>query len=326
MKCRHGKLLRAVCAASLVAAAWPVASHAQGYPTKPVRVIIPFGAGGSTDVLIRIVASKLPDSLGQQVVIDNRTGAGGMIGTEIAAKANPDGYTLLGTGSPHAIFPNLYKKLSYNPLKDFAPIMQIASQPYGLAVHPSLPVKTVNDLIALAKKEPGKHNYASSGQGGAMHLFQALFVSMAGINVVHVPYKGSGPVRADLIGGQVKIGCLGLSSILPHHKANQLRIIAVTTAKRSPELPDVPSIGETLKGYDAALWTGFLAPAGTPAAAIKRLHKDISQLLQTPEIRTAFQRAGTDIVATDPKSFGEFVKVEYQKWGKVIRDLNLQVN
>ena len=326
MICRHGKLLRAVCAASLVAAAWPVASHAQGYPTKPVRVIIPFGAGGSTDVLIRIVASKLPDSLGQQVVIDNRTGAGGMIGTEIAAKANPDGYTLLGTGSPHAIFPNLYKKLSYSPLKDFTPIMQIASQPYGLAVHPSLPVKTVNDLIALAKKEPGKHNYASSGQGGAMHLFQALFVSMAGINVVHVPYKGSGPVRADLIGGQVKIGCLGLSSILPHHKANQLRIIAVTTAKRSPELPDVPSIGETVKGYDAALWTGFLAPAGTPAAAIKRLHKDISQLLQTPEIRTAFQRAGTDIVATDPKSFGEFVKVEYQKWGKVIRDLNLQVN
>jgi tripartite-type tricarboxylate transporter receptor subunit TctC len=315
MKRRHSRLLQAVCAASLVATAWPVATHAQAYPTRPVRVVIPFGAGGSTDVLIRIVANKLPETLGQQVVIDNRTGAGGMIGTDIVAKSNPDGYTILGTGSPHAIF-----------LKDFTPIINIASQPYGLAVHPSLPVKSVSDLIALAKKEPGKHNYASSGQGGAMHLFQALFTSMAGVDMVHVPYKGSGPVRADLIGGQVRIGCLGLSSILPAHKAGQLRIIAVTTAKRSPELPDVPSIGETLKGYDAALWTGFLAPTGTPPAAIKRLHQDISKMMQTPEIKTAFERAGADIVIMDPKPFGEFVKAEYQKWGKVIRDLKLQVN
>jgi tripartite-type tricarboxylate transporter receptor subunit TctC len=326
MKDRHGRLLRAVCAASLVAAAWPVATHAQGYPTRPVRVVVPFGAGGSTDVLIRLVANKLPEHLGQQVVIDNRTGAGGLIGTDIVAKSAPDGYTILGTGSPHAIFPNLYKKVPYNPLKDFDPIMEIADQPYGLTVHPSLPVKTVSDLIALAKKEPGKHNYASSGQGGAMHLFQALFTSMAGVNMVHIPYKGSGPVRADLIGGQIKIGCLGLSSILPAHKAGQLRIIAVTTAKRSPELPDVPSIGETLKGYDAALWTGFLAPHGTPPAVIKRLHQDISKVMQTPEIRTAFERAGATVKLTEPKAFGEFVKIEYQKWGKVIRDLNLQVN
>ena len=324
MNAKKGRWPQAACAALLLALAGAVA--AQGYPNRPVRVVIPFGAGGSTDVLIRIVANKLPETLGQQVVIDNRTGAGGMIGTDIVAKSNPDGYTILGTGSPHAIFPNLYKKVPYDTLKDFTPIINIASQPYGLAVHPSLPVKSVPDLIALAKKEPGKHNYASSGQGGAMHLFQALFTSMAGVNMVHIPYKGSGPVRADLIGGQVKIGCLGLSSILPAHKAGQLRIIAVTTAKRSPELPDVPSIGETLKGYDAALWTGFLAPTGTPAAAIKRLHQDISKMMQTPEIRTAFERAGADIVLMDPKPFGEFVKVEYQKWGKVIRDLNLQVN
>ena len=299
---------------------------AQAYPTKPVRVVIPFGAGGSTDVLIRIVVAKLPEVLGQQVVIDNRTGAGGLIGTEIVAKSNPDGYTLVGTGSPHTIFPNLYKKVPYDTLKDFAPIMQIASQPYGLTVHPSLPVKSVKELIALAKKEPGKHNYASSGQGGAMHLFQAMFASMAGINIVHIPYKGSGPVRADLLGGQVKIGCLGLSSIINNHKAGQVRIIAVTTAKRSPELPDVPSIAETLPGYDAALWTGFLAPRGTPAAVINRLYQEISKVLQTPEMRTAFERAGADIVIMDPKVFGEFLKVEYQKWGKVIRDLNLQVN
>jgi len=299
---------------------------AQAYPTKPIRVIIPFGAGGSTDVLVRIVATKMPEGLGQQVVIDNRTGAGGMIGTDIASKSNPDGYTLLGTGSPHAIFPHLYKNVPFHALNDFAPIMQIASQPYGLAVHPSLPVRSVKDLIALAKKEPGTHNYASSGQGGAMHLFQALFVSMAGIDIVHVPYKGSGPVRADLLGGQVKIGCLGLSSIIQHHQAGQLRIIAVTTAKRSPELPDIPAIAETLPGYDAALWTGFLAPRGTPAAAVQRVQGELTRLLQTPEVRNAFQRAGTDIVMADPKAFGEFLKVEYAKWGKVVRDLKLQAN
>jgi tripartite-type tricarboxylate transporter receptor subunit TctC len=314
---------------SLVAAAVGLAAGgaalAQEYPNRPIRVVIPFGAGGATDVVIRIVAQKMPEVLGQQVVIDNRTGAGSMIGTDIVAKSNPDGYTLLGAGSPVAIVPNLYKNVPYNVRKDFTPIMQIASQPYGLVVHPSLPVKTVRDLIELAKREPGKHNYASSGQGGAMHLFQALFTSMAGIDMVHVPYKGSGPVRADLIGGQIKIGCLGVSSILPQHKAGQLRIIAVTTAKRSPELPDVPSIAETLPGYDAALWTGFMAPAGTPASAINRLHRDITKLLQTAEVRTALQRTGSDVVATDPRSFGRFFEEELEKWGKVIRELKLQV-
>ncbi|HEY7742677.1 MAG TPA: tripartite tricarboxylate transporter substrate binding protein [Burkholderiales bacterium] len=299
---------------------------AQSYPTKPIRVIIPFGAGGSTDVLVRIVAAKMPEGLGQQVVIDNRTGAGGMIGTDIAAKSNPDGYTVLGTGSPHAIFPHLYKKVPFHALNDFSPIMQIASQPYGLVVHPSLPIRSVKDLIALAKKEPGKHNYASSGQGGAMHLFQALFVSMAGIDMVHVPYKGSGPVRSDLLGGQIKIGCLGLSSIIQHHHAGQLRIIAVTTAKRSPELPDIPAIAETLPGYDTSLWTGFLVPRGTPAAAVKRLHGELTRLLRTTEVRSLYQKAGTDVVMTDPKAFGEFLKVEYATWGKVVRDLKLQVN
>lgn len=313
-------------AGALVTAAVSWGWAAESYPNKPVRMIIPFGAGGSTDVLIRIVATRMPDALGQQVVIDNRTGAGGLIGTDIAAKSNPDGYTLLATGSPHVIVPNLYKTVPFDVLKDFSPIMQIASQPYGLAVHPSLPVKTVKELIALAKKEPGKHNYASSGQGGAMHLFQALFTSMANIDMVHVPYKGSGPVRGDLLGGQVKIGCLGLSSIIQHHQAGQLRIIAVTTAKRSPELPDIPTIAETLPGYDASLWTGLLAPRGTPAVVIKRLQGELTRILKTAEVRTAYQRAGTDIVATDPKAFNDFLGVEYAKWGKVVRDLKLQVN
>ncbi len=323
---RKAILSRLACAGGLVMAAVSWGWAAESYPSKPIRMIIPFGAGGSTDVLVRIVAAKMPEALGQQVVIDNRTGAGGLIGTDLVAKANPDGYTLLGTGSPHAIFPNLYKTVPFHPLNDFAPIMQIASQPYGLVVHPSLGVKSVKELIALAKKEPGKHNYASSGQGGAMHLFQALFVSMAGIDIVHIPYKGSGPVRADLLGGQVKIGCLGLSSIIENHRAGQVRIIAVTTAKRSPELPDIPSLAETLPGYDASLWTGFLAPRGTPAVAIKRLHQELTKLLQTADVQKAFQRAGTDIVATDPKAFGEFLRVDYARWGKVVRDLKLQVN
>jgi tripartite-type tricarboxylate transporter receptor subunit TctC len=310
-----------------LALALGIASPASGqdYPTKPIRIIVPFGAGGSADVLIRIVTNRLPAVLGQQVIIDNRTGAGGLLGTSIAAQAMPDGYTLLGTATPHSIVPHLYKNAPYDPLKAFAPIAQIASQPYGLVVHPSLGVTSVKDLIALAKKEPGKHNYASSGQGGAMHLFQALFVSMAGIDLVHIPYKGSGAVRADLQGGQVKIGCIGLSSILPAHKAGQLRIIAVTTAKRSAVLPDVPSLAETLPGYDASLWTGFIAPAGTPAAVIDRLHREIAKLLQSAEVQTAFQRAGTDVVSTDPEAFGAFLVSEDAKWGKVVRDLKLQV-
>jgi len=311
-------------AAPLLAAAVPAA--AQQYPTKPVRMIIPYSAGGATDVVVRIVANKLPELLGQQVVIDNRVGAGSMIGTEIAAKSSPDGYTLVGAGTPHVIVPHLYKKVAYDALKDFAPIMQIGTQPYGLTVHPTLGVKSVKELIDLAKKSPGKINYASSGNGGAQHLFQAMFVSMAKIDMVHIPYKGSGPARADLLGGQVKVGCLGISSIIGHHKAGQMRIIAVTSAKRSPELPDVPAIAETVPGYDAQLWTGFLAPRGTPAVAINRIQRDVTKFLQTPEAKTAFDRVGTYIVTSEPKSFSAFLQDEYVKWGKVVRDVKLQIN
>ena len=302
------------------------AMAAEAYPTKPVRVIVPFGAGGSADVLTRIVTGRLPERLGQQVVIDNRTGAGGLIGTDIAAKSVPDGYTLLATGTPHVIFPHLHSKVPYRPLEDFAPIMQTSSQPYGLVVHPSLGVSSVKELIALAKKAPGKYNYASSGQGGAMHLFQALFVKMADIDIVHVPYKDSGPVRADLLGGQIKIGCLGLSSILPSHRSGQLRIIGVTSARRSPELPDVPAIAETLPGYEAVLWTGLLAPRGTPAAAMKRIQTEVTKVLEAPEVRAAYQKAGTDVIATDPQAFGELLRTEFAKWGKVVRDIGLKAN
>ena len=322
---RRRRITGALCAAaSLLTISLP--AQGQEYPNKPIRMIIPFSAGGATDVVIRIVAMKLPDLLGQQVVIDNRTGAGGLIGTDIAAKSAADGYTILATGTPHVIVPNLYKKVPFDPLKDFAPIMEFATQPYGLTVHPSLGVSSVKELIALAQKQPGKINYASSGQGGAQHLFQAMFVSMAKVDMVHVPYKGSGPARADLLGGQVKVGCLGISSVISNHKAGQLRIIAVTSAKRVPELPDTPSIAESLPGYDAALWNGLLMPRGTPAVAIKRIHQDVTKLLQMHDIQAAFGRVGSYVHATDPKSFGEFLKAENAKWGRVVRELKLQVN
>ncbi len=296
------------------------------YPNKSIRMIIPYGAGGATDVVLRIVAGRLPESLGQQVVIDNRTGAGGLIGTEAVAHAIADGYTLLGTGTPHVILPHLYKKVPFNALEDFAPVMQIGRQPYGLTVHPSLSVKSVRELIALARKHPGKINYASSGNGGAQHLFQALFVSMAKIDMVHIPYKGSGQVRADLLGGQVEISCLGISSVINNHKAGQLRIIAVTGAQRSPELPDIPSIGETVPGYDAQLWIGLLMPRATPAVALNRIHQDVSRLLQQPDVKTAFERVGTYVEATNPRDFGAHLKSEFAQWGKVVRDIKLQVN
>lgn len=222
--------------------------------------------------------------------------------------------------------PNLYKKVKFDALADFAPIMQIGSQPYGLTVHPSLSVKSVKELIALARLHPGKINYASSGNGGAQHLFQAMFVSMANINMLHIPYKGRGQVRADLVAGQIEVGCLGISSIINNHKAGQLRIIGVTSAKRSPELPDIPSIAETVPGYDAQLWTGLLAPRRTPAAAISRIHQDVTRLLQLAEVKTAFDRVGTYVVATDPKAFGEYLQAEFSKWGKVVREVKLQIN
>jgi tripartite-type tricarboxylate transporter receptor subunit TctC len=289
-------------------------------------MIVPYSAGGATDIVTRIVALKLPEFLGQQIVIDNRPGAGSLIGTDIAAKALPDGYTLLAIGSPHVILPHLHKKLPYDALKDFTPIMQFGDQPYALTVHPSLGVSSVKELIALAQKQPGKINYASSGNGGAQHLFAAMFVSMAKIDMVHIPYKGSGPARADLLGGQVKVGCLGIASVISNHKAGQVRIIAVTSAKRSRELPDVPSIGETVPGYDASLWQGLLAPRGTPAAVIGRIQRDVTKLLQMPDVQAAFERAGTYTVATNSKAFGELLKIEFDKWGKVVREINLTVD
>ena len=315
-------LFTATISMSFAAPGW----SAQGYPERPVRLIVPYSAGGATDIVARIVAQKLPEFLGQQVVIDNRPGAGGLIGTDTVAKAAPDGYTLLTASTPHVILPHLHKTIPFDALKDFAPIMQFGDAPYALTVHPSLGVSSVKELVALAQKQPGVINYASSGNGGAQHMFAALLVSMAKVNMVHIPYKGSGPARADLLGGQVKVGMLGIASVLPNHKAGQVRIIAVSSAKRAQEIPDIPSVAETIKGYDASLWQGLAAPRGTPRAVIERLQREVTRALESPDVRTAFDRSGTYVAATNPKALGELMRSDLEKWGRVAKEINLRVD
>jgi tripartite-type tricarboxylate transporter receptor subunit TctC len=321
-------LLSRLAAAGLACAAFAVhAQPADNYPVRPVRMLIPFSPGGATDVPGRIVAQKLSERLGQQVVVDNRPGAGGIVATEVVATAQPDGYTILMTATPFAISPAIYKKLPYHPLRDFAPVMQFGSAPNTLVVHPALAAKSVQELLQLARAQPGKIDWASSGTGGAQHLFGALFTSMAKIDMTHVPYKGSGPATTDLLGGQVKVGFPGIAIALPHHKGARLRILAVTSAKRSPQAPDVPSLHEAgVPGYDATLWLGIAAPRGTPPAIIARLNAEVSKALQAPEVRQQFASTGTDAVTSTPEEFGAFVKNEIEKWARVVREAGVTAN
>lgn len=316
-------------AAAVVAFAIAIApaGAAQNYPTKPIRMIIPFAAGGATDTPARIMAAKLSERLGQQIVVDNRPGAGGALGTAAAARAEADGYTVLMTATPFVLSPHLYKKLSYDPLKDFVQVTQFGAAPNVVVVHPSLPAKSVKELVALAKGQPGKLDWASSGSGGAQHLFGELFMSMAGVKVTHVPYKGSGAATADLLGGQVKIGFPGIAIALPHHKAGRLHALGVTTAQRSPQMPDVPSISEAgIAGYEATFWLGMSLPAGAPRAIIEKLYRETTTLLQSPEVIEGFRRSGTDTAPSNPAQFRKFILSEYAKWGKVIRDVGIKAN
>ena len=302
-----------------------MAGAAQGYPERPIRMIIPFAAGGATDVPARIATAKLADRLGQQIVVDNRPGQGGALGTAVAAKAEPDGYTVLMTATPFVLSPHIYKKLSYDPLKDFVPVTQFGAAPNVLVVHPSLGAKSVKDVIALAKSQPGKLDWASSGTGGFQHLSGALFMTMADVKTVHISYKGSGAAIADMLGGQVKIGFPGIAIALTHHNAGRLRALGVTTAKRSPQMPDIPSIAEAgLTGYDATFWMGLTVPKGTPKAIIDRLYKETTALLQSPDIVTAFRKAGTEPAPSNPEQFRKFIAAEYAKWGKVIREAGIK--
>jgi tripartite-type tricarboxylate transporter receptor subunit TctC len=304
-------------AAALV---YTTAAHAQSYPQKPIRLVAPFAPGGGTDILARLVGQKASEMLGQQLIVDNRGGAGGTIGTDIAAKAPPDGYTLILVSASHAINPGLYHKLPYDSVSDFAPITQIATSPGILVVNPSLPVKSVKDLIALARAKPGQINYASAGSGTPPHLAGELFNVMAKIDMVHVPYKGNAPAFTDVIGGQVSLIFPTMPSAMPFIKSGKLRPIAVTSAKRSPAAPDIPTIAESgLPGYEATSWYGILAPARTPPQMVARLHEVLVSVIGAPDMKDKLAAQGLDPVGNTPQQFAAVIKSEIVKWTKVVK-------
>jgi len=300
---------------------------AQGWPSRPIRMVVPLSPGGFADVPGRILAARLSSLLGYNVFVENRPGAGGTIGADFVAKSAPDGYTLLFTGTPHVISAWIYKKLPYDPLKDFEPVALVASGPYVLVVNPQLPVHSIRELIAAAKAQPGKIDYASSGNGSAQHLVSALFASMAGIELNHVPYKGSGPAMQDLLGGQVKVSFAGIPNVLPHVKAGRLRALAVSTPQRSPDLPDVPTAAEAgVPGYQATLWLNLAAPAGTPGEIVQRIYAETAKALQDAELQQSFRAAGVEASPMSPQELAGFMRGEYEKWGRVVRDTGATVN
>ena len=318
-------MLKAIVAAVLAVSS--VAAVAQSYPSRPVRIVVPLSAGGFADTPARLLAPRLSEQMGRQFFIENKPGAGGTIGADFVAKSPPDGYNLLLTGTPHVISPWLYSKLQYEPLKDFAQISVVASGPYALVVNADLPAKSVRELIELARSQPGRIDYASSGNGSAQHLVSALFNSMAGIDLNHVPYKGSGPAMQDLVSGQVKVSFAGIPNVLSHIKAGRLRILAVSTAKRWPELPEVPTVAEAgVNGYEATLWLNLAAPAGTPQDILQRLHAETTKALQDPEVQQSFRRAGVEATVMPRQDIDPFIRAEYEKWGAVVKATGAKVN
>jgi tripartite-type tricarboxylate transporter receptor subunit TctC len=319
LQCAALAALLTVC----VSGAW-----AQAYPTKPIRLVVPFPAGGTTDILAREVGQRLSVTLAQPVVIDNRPGAAGNIGSELVAKSAPDGYTLLMcTVSTHAINPNLYAKMPFDHVKDFVPVILVAGVPNVLEVTPALPVNSVADLIKLAKEKPGQINFASSGSGTSIHLSGELFKTMAGVDMTHVPYKGSAPAITDLMGGQVQVMFDNLPSSLQQIKAGKLRAIAVTSAKRAPALPDVPTIAESgLPGFEATSWFGIVAPAGTPPAIIARINADVNQWLQSSEAKEKLLAQGAAAAGGTPEQFAAHIRSETEKWAKVVKASGAKVD
>jgi len=301
---------------------------AQTYPARPVRIVVPLSPGGFADTPARMLAPRLSEQMGRQFFVENKPGAGGTIGADFVAKSAPDGYTLLLTGTPHVISAHLYKKMPYDALKDFTHIALIASGPYALVVNPQkLAVGSVRELVAAAKAQPGKIDYASSGNGSAQHLVGALFNSMAGIDLNHVPYKGSGPAMQDLIAGQVGVSFAGVPNVLGHVKAGRLRVLGVTTAKRWSELPDVPTLAEAgVAGYEATLWLNISGPAGMPAEIVQRLNGEIARALRDPEVQNNFRAAGVEATSMGPQELSAFMRAEYEKWGRVVRDTGATVN
>ncbi|HET7596884.1 MAG TPA: tripartite tricarboxylate transporter substrate binding protein [Burkholderiales bacterium] len=297
---------------------------AQNYPSRPIRIIAPSGAGGPVDVICRTVSQALSDVLGQQIVVDNRVGAAGLIGTEIVAKAPPDGYTLLfGFSGPLAIVPNLNPNTPYDPLKDLVPISQVAAAPYVLLVHPSVPAKTVKQLVALAKSRPGKLNFSSGGTGVGIHMAGELFKLAAGVNIVHVPYKGAAPAMTALMAGEVDMMFNGLSPALPHIRTGKLRALAVGGEQRSPLLPELPTVKESGFDFNTTGWYGVVAPKGTPPAVVNALYKGLQQALNSPQLKAQFTKLAVESVGSSPQEFSGLIAGELQKWAKVIKAAGL---
>jgi tripartite-type tricarboxylate transporter receptor subunit TctC len=304
------------------------AAVAQDYPNRPVRIVVPLSPGGFADTPTRMLAPRLSEQMGKQFFVDNRPGAGGTIGWDFVAKQPPDGYTLAVTGSTHLISSHLYKNLGYDAFKDFTHITMMASGPYVLVVNPKkLPVASVRELIAAAKAKPGAIDYASSGNGSSQHLVGALFNAMTGVQLNHVPYKGSGPAMQDLLAGEVGVSFAGVPNVLGQVKAGRLRALAVTTPKRWVELPDVPTMAEAgVPDYEATLWLSISGPAGMPAPIVQRLYTEIAKALQDPELQKSFRTGGVEAMAMPPTELNAYMRTEYEKWGRVVKETGATVN
>jgi len=314
--------LRHLTGATIGCLIWSAAApvHAQQYPSRPVRVVVPFAPGGAVDLVARTVAPRLNEALGQPVVVDNRGGAGGTIGTDIVAKARPDGHTLLVASMGVAVNAVLYPKLPYDTLKDLATVTTLGEQPNIVVVHPSVPAKSISELLVLAKSRPGQISYASGGVGSNTHLVTVLFVQMAKVDLLHVPYKGLGPAIADLVGGQVQLAVSNVSTALPHVKSGRLRLLAVTSGKRIPSFPDTPTVNESgVPGYESSGWYGLWAPAGTPQSILGTLNRETTKILNSAAIQEQFDAQGLQPIPTSPEAFGKRLREEIRKWGPVVR-------
>jgi len=306
--------------------ALPRIARAQAYPTRPVRIIVPFAPAGSSDIVARLIGQWLSERLGQQFVIDNRPGGGGNIGTEAVVRAPADGYTLLLVGSFNATNAALYDKLNFNLIRDIAPIAGVFRGALVMLVHPSVPARSVPEFIAYAKANPGKISMASAGIGSTSHLAGELFKAMAGVNLVHVPYRGGGPAVNDLLGGQVQVYFASTPASIEYIKAGRLRALSLTTATRSDALPDIPTVGEFVPGYEATAWYGIGAPRATPAEIVDKLNKEINAALADPRMKARIVDLGGDVLALSPADFGKLIADETEKWGNVIRALNIRAD
>ncbi len=323
---RRAGLLAGTIALIVVALA-PVRAAAQDYPNRPVRIIVPFSPGGAVDGPTRAVAQELGRRLNQQIVIENKPGAGATIGSDMVAKAAPDGYTLLLASQTNAISATLYTRLSFNPLDDFVPISLIGRESAVLVVHPSLPASNVAELLALARERRGNLNYASSGNGSGQHLFMALFASMANVKLTHVPYRGSGQATTDLLAGTVPMAFPGLAGMLQHIKAGKLRALAVSGSTRATHLPDVPTLAEAgLPGYSAYVWLGLMAPKGTPQAIVERLHREVTAALEAESVKRYFTEAGIEAAGSSPAEFAAYFREERDRWARVIKDTGAKID